>query len=301
MQGKIIKGIAGFYYVRTDEGETYACKAKGIFRKDHTKPLVGDNVGFSVTDEKDMEGSIHTIEDRKNALIRPAVANIDQVVIVAAGKTPDFHLSLFDRLAVTMEFLEIPIVVCITKNDLLDGEERENIRGLLSQTGYPVYFLSNTDPYGNADEESFRGQLKGRVTAFAGASGVGKSSLVNRICPGASMETGELSRKIARGKQTTRHTELFDLGPEGGYILDTPGFSSVELWPVTRDKLELCFPEFSPYLGKCRFSGCAHLAEPDCAVKEQVGIRINPLRYEDYAAFYEELPQPVGATAKSKA
>lgn len=278
----------------------YACKAKGIFRKDHTKPLVGDNVEFDVTDEKDREGSIHTLCERKNALIRPAVANIDQVVVVAAGKTPDFHLTLFDRLAVIMEYLDIPVVVCITKNDLITDQERSKIRDCLLDTGYPVYFLSDRGGDDSPDEEIFRLQLKGKVTAFAGASGVGKSTLVNRICPGASMETGELSRKIARGKQTTRHTELFDTGAEGGYILDTPGFGSIELWPVTRDKLELCFPEFVPCLGYCRFAGCSHISEPDCAVKAEIGKKIHPLRYEDYVSFYRELPQPVGATAKSR-
>ena len=299
MYGKIVKGIAGFYYVRTDEGEVYACKAKGIFRKEQQKPLVGDNVAFDVTDEKDREGSIHTIFERTSELVRPAVANIDQVVVAAAGKTPDFHLNLLDRLTVIMEYRNLSVVVCITKNDLLSESERDQIRSCLTSTGYPLFFLSNTDPEKSPDEAAFRETLKGKVTAFAGVSGVGKSSLVNRICPAAGMETGDISRKIGRGRHTTRHTELFGL-EGGGYLLDTPGFSSLELWPVTRQTLELCFPEFQEYLGKCRFPGCSHVKEPDCAIKAQIGRTIHPLRYEDYVSFYQELPQPVGVTAKSK-
>ena len=288
MQGKIIKGIAGFYYVHVVESGVYECKAKGIFRKDGIKPLVGDNVEMEVTDEKDMEGNITKILPRKNELIRPAVANIDQALVVFAVTKPKPHFNLLDRFLVMMESKEIPVILCFNKTDIAKEPQIAELKEIYEQCGYPLLFTS-------AREEIRIGELKsclsGKTTAIAGPSGVGKSSLINRLQTEVKMETGSISRKIERGKHTTRHSELIVL-EEGSYIMDTPGFSSLYVGDMEKEGLKYCFPEFGPYEGKCRFNGCDHIHEPDCAVKEAVDEgEIHKNRYDDYVAMYREIQE----------
>ena len=263
MQGKIIKGIAGFYYVHVVESGVYECKAKGVFRKDGLNPLVGDNVEMEVTHEKDMEGNIMKILPRKNELVRPAVANIDQALVVFAVTKPKPHFNLLDRFLVMMEAKEIPVVLCFNKADIAKDPEIAALKNIYEECGYPLLFTSAKE------EENIDGLeecLRGKTTAIAGPSGVGKSSLINLLQDEVKMETGSISRKIERGKHTTRHSELIMLGKDS-YIMDTPGFSSLYVDDIGKEELKYCFPEFAPYEGKCRFNGCGHIHEPGCAVK----------------------------------
>ena len=288
MQGKIVKGIAGFYYVHVVGSGVYECKAKGVFRKENIKPLVGDDVEIEVLDEKDMEGNIMKILPRKNDLIRPAVANIDQALVVFAVTQPEPHFNLLDRFLVMMERKEIPTVLCFNKTDIAEDPVIAELEQIYGGCGYPVLFTS-------AREEENIGELKqllrGKTTAIAGPSGVGKSSLINLLQSEVKMETGSISRKIARGKHTTRHSELLVLG-ENSYIMDTPGFSSLYVNDFEKEELKYCFPEFAPYEGRCRFNGCDHIHEPGCAVKAAVEEgKIHRVRYEDYTEMYRELKE----------
>lgn len=287
MQGKIIKGIAGFYYVDSNAG-VYQCKAKGIFRNKSIKPLVGDNVEFEITHEEDREGNITEILERDNELIRPAVANIDQAMIVFALKAPNPNTNLLDKLLVCMEYQNIETIICFNKTDIADKDFAEELANTYRNAGYKVLFTSATE---NEGVEEVKKALKGKSTVFAGPSGVGKSSMLNAIKEDAVMETGDISEKIGRGKHTTRHSEIFKTDDDT-YVFDTPGFGSLFIPGMTKEKLEDCFPEFSLYTNECRFIGCAHLNEPDCAVKaalEEGKIAIS--RYESYKAFYEELKE----------
>ena len=288
MQGKIIKGIAGFYYVHVVESGVYECKAKGVFRKDGLKPLVGDNVEMEVTHEKDMEGNIMKILPRKNELVRPAVANIDQALVVFAVTKPKPHFNLLDRFLVMMEAKEIPVVLCFNKADIAKDPEIAALKNIYEECGYPLLFTSAKE------EENIDGLeecLRGKTTAIAGPSGVGKSSLINLLQDEVKMETGSISRKIERGKHTTRHSELIMLGKDS-YIMDTPGFSSLYVDDIGKEELKYCFPEFAPYEGKCRFNGCGHIHEPGCAVKQAVEEgKIHRVRYDDYAMMYRELQE----------
>lgn len=288
MQGKIIRGIAGFYYVHVVESGVYECKAKGIFRKDGLKPLVGDDVEIEILDEKDMEGNIMQILPRRNDLIRPAVANIDQALVVFAAAKPKPHFQLLDRFLVMMESKEIPAILCFNKSDIVDDAEIASLKEIYENCGYPLLFTSAKEET-NIDE--LKELLRGKTTAIAGPSGVGKSSLINQLQSGVKMETGSISRKIERGKHTTRHSELIVL-EEGSYIMDTPGFSSLYVGDMEKEELKYCFPEFSAYEGKCRFNGCSHTHEPGCAVREAVEEgKIHIMRYEDYTFLYRELQE----------
>lgn len=288
MQGKIIRGIAGFYYVHVVESGVYECKAKGIFRKDGLKPLVGDDVEIEILDEKDMEGNIMQILPRRNDLIRPAVANIDQALVVFAAAKPKPHFQLLDRFLVMMESKEIPAILCFNKSDIVDDTEIASLKEIYENCGYPLLFTSAKEET-NIDE--LKELLRGKTTAIAGPSGVGKSSLINQLQSGVKMETGSISRKIERGKHTTRHSELIVL-EEGSYIMDTPGFSSLYVGDMEKEELKYCFPEFSAYEGKCRFNGCSHTHEPGCAVQEAVEEgKIHRMRYEDYTFLYRELQE----------
>ena len=282
MQGKIIKGIAGFYLVDCG-GEVLTCKARGLFRKQGEKPLVGDLAEVEAAQTSESEANIVTLLPRKNRLIRPAVSNVDQALVVMAVRTPDPQFYLLDQYLVTMELQEIPAAILFTKEDL-DRGELADYRSRYEAAGDPVFSVSAENGSGL---EALRAHLAGKTTVLAGPSGVGKSTLTNLLCPAANMETGELSRKNLRGKQTTRHTELFCLG-ENSYLLDTPGFTAVEVWGDT-EAFKQAFPEIRALEGQCRFTGCNHGAEPDCAVKAAVARgEIAASRYESYRKMAEE-------------
>ena len=288
MTGKIIKGIAGFYYVYVEGYGTYECKAKGIFRKDHVKPLVGDNVEMEVLDEQDMEGNILKILPRRSALIRPAVANVDQAMIIFAIVKPNPNFNLLDRFLIRMERQNLPTIICFNKQDIASDEEKEALRKSYETCGYRVLFISALE---NEGLEPVRELLSGKTTTVAGPSGVGKSSLINRLSPSANMETGEISAKIERGKHTTRHSEIIALGEET-YIVDTPGFTSLDISEITKEELGQYYPEFVQYEPYCKFSGCAHLNEPFCGVKDAVADgKISRVRYENYKVLYQELKE----------
>jgi ribosome biogenesis GTPase / thiamine phosphate phosphatase len=286
MQGKIIKGIAGFYYVYTAEAGVYACKAKGIFRKQNIKPLVGDDVEFEITHEEDREGNIITILPRKNTLIRPAVANIDQALVIFAVAKPKPNLHLLDRFLVTMEQREIPAVICFNKEDIVSSEECDALREIYESAGYQILFTSAAKEEGIAD---LKVVLHGKTSTVAGPSGVGKSSLINLLAPQAQMETGEISEKIDRGKHTTRHSQLLMIDKDS-FIMDTPGFTSLYLENMEKEELQSYFPEFAEYEPQCKFTGCSHINEPKCGVKEALSLgKISRQRYDDYKLMYEEL------------
>lgn len=289
MQGRIIKGIAGFYYVSSVvEFAVYECKAKGIFRKEKIKPLVGDMVEIEVLDQEAMTGNIIQIYPRKNQLIRPAVANIDQALVVFAVTRPKPHFNLLDRFLVMMERCEIPVVLCFNKQDLADRPEMEQMENVYVSCGYKLIF---TSALLKENIEEIKKILKGKVTAVAGPSGVGKSSLINCFQETISMETGSISEKIERGKHTTRHSELIPV-EEDTYIMDTPGFSSLYVNDFDKEELKEYFPEFAVCEGKCRFSGCSHVKEPGCAVKQALEEgKIHPVRYKNYLEMYRELEE----------
>ena len=286
MQGKIVKGIAGFYYVHVVESGVYECKAKGIFRKEKIKPLVGDNVKIEIIDENEKTGNITEILPRKNELIRPAVANIDQALVVFAVTRPSPHFSLLDRFLVMMESKHIPVILCFNKEDIADDFQIKALEKIYSGCGYPCIFTSALE---QRNIEQVKALLTGKTTAIAGPSGVGKSSMINVLQPEANMETGDISQKIERGKHTTRHSELFLIDADS-YIMDTPGFSSLYMSDFEKEDLQYFFPEFEEFEGTCRFDGCSHTHEPDCAVKNAVSDgKIASVRYDSYKKIYEEL------------
>lgn len=276
MRGRIYKGIGGFYYVSVGN-EIVECKARGKFRKEHITPMIGDEVEIEV---KNSKGYIIEIYERKNSLIRPAVANIDLIVVVVAVKDPDPATSVIDKMLVNAEINGIDAVVCINKSDLADTKELEDI---YTRAGYKTVCVSATEKDGLSELFAV---IRGKTAAFAGVSGVGKSTILSHIT-GVELETGEVSDKISRGKHTTRHVELFKIDG-GGYVLDTPGFSSVEMEDVSAQNIGEYFPEIAEASRKCRFRGCAHIDEPDCAVKSNVSDGLIPQsRYESYKELYE--------------
>lgn len=286
MQGKIIRGVGGFYYVHAEDGHTYECRAKGIFRKDGIKPLVGDNVEMSVLDPAELDGNVDALLPRRNALVRPAAANVDQALVVFAVSSPRPNLNLLDRFLVAMRQQGIPVIICFNKTDLGTPDLQRQLAADYARCGSAVCFISVAQRQG---VEELRQLLTGRTTIVAGPSGVGKSSLTNALQPAVQMEVGEVSRKIGRGRHTTRHTELIVLGQDT-YFLDTPGFSSLYLQDIDYEELKNYFYEFAPYEPYCRFQGCMHLSEPDCAVKEALEAgSISRSRYENYRQMAEEL------------
>lgn len=285
MQGKIIKGIAGFYYVYTSLG-LIECKAKGVFRKDKIKPLVGDNVEIQIVDEKELTGNITEILPRYNALIRPASANIDQALVIFAIVKPDPNYNLLDRFLITMEKQGLPAIICFNKRDIAAPGEEEELCRAYGGCGYRVLFVSGVKEEGM---EEIKSCLKGKTTVVAGPSGVGKSTIINALYPQANMETGEISKKIERGKHTTRHAQLFALDEET-FIMDTPGFTSLSLGEMEKEELADYYPEFTEYEVNCKFGGCAHLSEPVCGIKDALAEgKISRVRYDNYAILYEEL------------
>lgn len=288
MQGKILKGISGFYYVHIVESGIYECKAKGVFRQQGVKPLVGDLVEIDIIDETEKKGNIVRILPRRNALIRPAVANVDMALIVFAAATPDPNFNLLDRFLVLMARQDVPVCICFNKSDLVSEEVKQSYAAGYEACGYPVEFISVKKDEGI---DRLMKQLHGKTTTIAGPSGAGKSSLINRLQPEVQMETGAVSKKIGRGKQTTRHTQLIHI--EGSsYIMDTPGFSSLYLPSMDKEELQQYYTEFAAFEPYCRFQGCSHISEPDCGVKQALADgQISKLRYDNYVQLYEELKE----------
>lgn len=288
MRGKIIKGIAGFYYVYAEDGITYECRAKGIFRKENQKPLVGDDVEIVITHEGDKEGNLIRIFPRKNELIRPAVANVDQALVIFAVKEPEPNFMLLDRFLIMMEQQNVPVAICFNKMDLSSEEEQNYLSSIYEKCGYQVLFVSALEGTG---EDEIHFLLKGKTTVVAGPSGVGKSSITNLMHGEEEMETGEISRKLKRGRHTTRHSQIIPVG-EATYLMDTPGFSSLYLLDMEESDLKEYFPEFREYEDQCRFLGCSHTHEPDCSVKNALEAgEISKLRYENYKMIYDELKE----------
>ena len=279
--GIIIKALSGFYYVQTENG-ILECKARGRFRLDGTSPLVGDRVQCSL--DANGKGRIDKVEDRKNWFVRPAVANIDTLVFVAANTNPVTDPFLIDRVSVIAAEAGCELVICVNKVDIDRGDRLYDI---FSKAGFTVIRTSADDGEGL---DALLHSLKGRVCAFTGNSGVGKSSILNALLPGLHIETGEVSEKLGRGRHTTRHVELYALG-ENTYIADTPGFASFDIemmQTISKEQLQYDFIEFAPYIGSCRFNDCAHLKEPGCAVTAALAEgKIGESRYSSYVKLYE--------------
>lgn len=281
--GKLIKGIGGFYYVKCD-GEVYECKARGNFRKQKISPLVGDNVEFNVFENS--ENAIENILPRKNELIRPPLANLDTLFIVSSLTDPKVNTEIIDNLITICEYKKIEPVIVFTKTDLDDsGEYYKNI---YTNAGFKVILCDNNTGSGSQEIKEL---LKGKSSAFTGNTGVGKSSLLNNIFPNLKLKTGETSKKLGRGKHTTRQCELFDT--DGGYVADTPGFSSLDFQKcerILKDDLPYCFREFVEYLPYCKFSTCSHTSDKGCAVLKAVEDgKISESRHNSYVSMYEEV------------
>lgn len=285
MNGIITKAIGGFYTVEAPEG-IYECKARGIFRKRNVSPVCGDNVKISV--EKDGTGIIEEIKDRKSVLIRPPLANLDVIVFVSSTCEPKPNLLLLDKFIAIAVYKKIKPVVVFTKIDKCSCKELTEI---YRQVGIDVFEVNNSTGEGSMDVKKV---LEGKLSAFTGNTGVGKSSLLNNLFPELSLATGEISRKLGRGKHTTRHVELYKL-ENGGYIADTPGFSSFDTNRydiIFKDKLADCFVEFSEFSDKCKFQNCSHTKEKGCAVIEAVNEgKIPKSRHESYVEMYEQAKQ----------
>ena len=279
--GRIIKALSGFYYVQTDSG-ILECKARGKFRLDGTSPLVGDRVSCSI--DANGKGRIDSVEERKNYFIRPAVANIDALVFVAANTNPVTDPFLVDRVSVIAEHSGCELIVCINKIDIDSADE---LYKTFSEAGFTVVRCSAANHEGM---EELLGAMRGKVCAFTGNSGVGKSSIMNALLPEANIEIGEVSEKLGRGRHTTRHVQLYALGDDT-FVADTPGFASFEIemmGSIEKEQLQYDFIDFLPYIGKCRFTDCAHLKEPGCAVTEAVAQgKISRSRYKSYTQLYE--------------
>lgn len=285
MQGKIIKGIAGFYYIH-DGKRIYECKAKGAFRNQKVKPLVGDDVVFTILDDENQIGNIENILPRHSQLIRPAVANADQALIVLAALTPAPNFNLLDRFLLMMDKQRVPVIICFNKIDLADEDLLKEYRNIYIHSGYPVVFVSTYEEQGMDELADI---LENKTTVLAGPSGVGKSSIMNMLTREDCMETGEISRKIERGKHTTRHSELHPIG-EATYLVDTPGFSSMYFPDMEPEELKDYYREFVEYEPYCRFGGCNHIGEKECGVKSAVENQyIAKSRYDNYKLFFEEL------------
>ena len=280
MQGIIVKGIGGFYYVKVEQ-EIIECKARGKFRHDDLTPMVGDKVEITV---KDGKGAIEKINERYNTLIRPAVANVTQALVVFSLKSPDINEDLLNKFLLLCEYSKLKPIVCFNKLDLKENYEEEKVINMIKESGYEILFIQANKGIG-IDE--IKDKLKDNVTVLCGPSGVGKSTILNNLAGRELMETGDISQKLKRGKHTTRHSELIEIFD--GYIVDTPGFSSLSTDFIDKDDLQHCFPEFEEYLGQCKFSSCTHYKEPGCSIKKALEDgSINKIRYDFYIKLLEE-------------
>ncbi len=279
--GRIVKALSGFYYVHTPEGKTVECRARGIFRKQQVSPLVGDYVTFSMERGK---GMIETISERKNSFIRPAVSNLDALVILASGANPVTDPFLIDRVAAIAGDRNVPILLCVNKTDLDDGAD---LISIYRNAGFSVFPTSAETGVGIS---ALHEAICGKTVAFTGNSGVGKSSILNRLDEELGIKTGEVSEKLGRGRHTTRHVELYALG-EDTYVIDTPGFSSFDteqMELILKENLQYAFPDFAPYIGQCRYRDCAHLKERNCAVLAALESgEIEKTRHASYVRLYE--------------
>lgn len=285
-EGRIIKALSGFYYVKTADHQVYQCRGRGVFRNQNITPLVGDFVDFEYDDPN--EGYIMEIKQRSNELVRPPISNITQAIIVTSAKAPDFNQTLLDRFLVLIESKGIKAVIFISKLDLLSENEKKEIEAyqlVYNTIGYETALLSTED------EDSFHKvthYLKDEVTVIAGQSGVGKSSILNMLDTSLGLKTGEISESLGRGKHTTRHVELIDI--HGGLVADTPGFSSLDFNEIEAEELSDYYPEFRERMHNCKFRGCLHVKEPKCAIKAAVANgEIASFRYENYLKFLEEI------------
>lgn len=287
LEGIITKGLSGTYVVETEEGE-FICKPRGLFRLKGISPLIGDKVQIKITDEADREGQILTIHKRKNELVRPKVANIEQTCIVFSAVDPVPDFLLIDKIILSAFELDLDVILCENKNDLGHSHSLDIILNEYESAGIKLVKVSAKS---NMNMENLYEHLRDKITVFAGQSGVGKSSIINRILQDRKMETGDLSAKNKKGKHTTRHAELIEL-KDGGFIIDTPGFSNFDIEKITYDELIEFYPEFNNITGKCRFKGCIHVNEPGCAVKQAVDDgQIGKGRYDRYVYFYDLLKE----------
>lgn len=286
-EGKIVKALSGFYYVLHD-GEMTQCRGRGVFRKNKVTPLVGDEVVFQA--ENDREGYIMEVKERKNELVRPPIANVDQAILVFSAVEPDFSTVLLDRFLVLVEYNHIQPLICITKMDLTNEKEKQAITVYADQyrkMGYEVLLTSSET---EAGIEGLNPHVENKISVFAGQSGVGKSSLLNVLRPDLELKTNDISSHLGRGKHTTRHVELISVG--NGLIADTPGFSSLEFTTIEAEELAYCFPEIARESENCKFRACLHISEPKCAVKAAVEAQtITQYRYQHYVDFLQEIKE----------
>ncbi|WHX47539.1 ribosome small subunit-dependent GTPase A [Paenibacillus woosongensis] len=293
-EGLIVKALSGYYYVKplaSAEENVLQCRGRGIFKKKGITPLVGDQVLYTPTENG--EGTVDEILPRDTELIRPPIANASHAVLLFSVKEPDLNLQLLDKFLVHIEHAGLRPLICLTKEDLLDEQGDEQDRNLTRQVGelyekvgYEVIITSSLTGSGT---DEVKARLAGHISVFAGQSGVGKSSLLNAMLPGLSLETSEISLKLGRGRHTTRHVELIELD-NGGYVADTPGFSQLDFLELGVEELSSCFIEFSEYAEQCKFRGCSHLHEPGCRVRAAVEEgEIVSSRYKHYVQFYEEM------------
>lgn len=284
-EGKIIKALSGFYYVANQDG-IVQCRGRGIFRKNKITPLVGDEVVFQA--DNATEGTVLEVKERKNELVRPPIANVDQAILVFSAVEPDFSTTLLDRFLVLVEYNRIKPVICITKMDLVSDKQKDRLEGFADEyrrAGYEVIFTSSET---SAGLEVLGPHLEGKISVFAGQSGVGKSSLLNAIRPDLELKTDDISSHLGRGKHTTRHVELISVN--NGLVADTPGFSSLEFTEIEAEELSSCFPDIAEKGEECKYRGCLHMAEPKCAVKNAVESGSLPeYRYEHYKDFLSEI------------
>lgn len=284
LEGIIVKGIGGFYYVKVDD-TIYECRARGLFRKNKTVPLIGDRVLIKINNE-DNTGYVEHIFDRITELKRPPVSNVNQAVIVFAAQKPDPNLWLLDRFLLLASFQGLDVVICINKSDLDSDDEADMIYKIYKRAGYKIIKTSCKTKEG-IDE--IKDILKDKITVFAGPSGVGKSTLLNNVQSNLSLQTGSISEKTSRGKHTTRHVELIELDL-GGWVVDTPGFSTLDIDFLEEDELEKYFIEIYNKSSFCKYSGCNHYKEPNCEVKKAVEIgEISRSRYDNYLSMLQEI------------